>query len=82
MKTKVFTILSAVLMVFGLATVYAYTNGGGNSASAPGQANAIANCLAAIANQNANGQTGDANGNPNDAKTAATAVTNCDHFWD
>lgn len=43
--------------------------------------NAVANCFENIAKQNANGQTGDANGNANDSKQGATAVTNCDHFW-
>jgi hypothetical protein len=59
----------------------AASNGGGNSANAPGQANAIANCGANIAKQNANGQTGANTGSANDSKQLNTAVTNCDHFW-
>jgi len=60
----------------------AFSNGSGNSSSAPGQANAIQNCIDSIANQNGNGQTGSETGNDDhDGKTLGTAVTNCDHFW-
>jgi hypothetical protein len=78
MKARFLVLFSAVLMMSGVA--WAISNGGGNSANAPGQANAIANCIAALQKQNANGQTGAANG-ADDAKTTATAVTNCDHWW-
>jgi hypothetical protein len=56
--------------------------GSGSSGSAPGQAEAVPNCLETIAEQIANGQTGSATGSANDEKQLPTAVTNCDHFWD
>ena len=80
MKTKLFAILSSVLMICGLTTVYAIHQGG-NAANAPGAAQAIENCNAVINAQNAGGLTGAAVGNPNDNHTIDTAVTNCDHFW-
>ena len=54
----------------------AYTNGGGNSASAPGLANAVRNCEATIARQAAKGVS--AGGGP---KQGVLAPTNCDHFF-
>ena len=80
MNKKLIAIISAAMVMFAGGT-YAFTNGGGNSVNAPGQANAVANCFANIDKQNANGQTGASNGNPNDAKQLDTAVANCDHFW-
>ena len=78
MKTKFLIFFSAVLMMSGVA--WAISNGGGESGEAPGQAQAFENCINNVLKQNANGQTGAANG-ADDAKTLATAVTNCDHFW-
>jgi len=78
-KMKIVGLLTAIAL--GSSGAYAISNGGGNSANAPGQVNAAANCAANIVKQGANGQTGDANGNANDSKQLATAVTNCDHFW-
>ena len=75
-------ILSLVGLSIILASAsYAFTNGGGKSAAAPGQAKAVANCVDNILKQNANGVTGAQTGNDNDPKQANTAVTNCDHFW-
>ena len=71
---------SLSLLLGGGATL-AFTNGGGNSGNAPGQANAIANCSDTITTQNANGQTGAQTGSANDPKQLDTGVTNCDHFW-
>ena len=68
--------ISAVAFAVSVATAglsIAYTNGGGNSATAPGQVNAIANCSENLAKQYAKD-----NGN-NPHKDAAE--TNCDHFW-
>lgn len=79
MNKKLIGVMSAAIL-FASGT-YAFSNGGGNSAAAPGQAKAIANCTDNINKQNANGQTGSSNGNPNDKKQINTAVTNCDHFW-
>ncbi len=77
-KTLIGVMSAAILFASG---TYAFSNGGGQSATAPGQAKAIANCGAVIGKQNANGQTGSSNGNTNDKKQLNTAVTNCDHFW-
>jgi len=79
---KILMASAAAVLVLGTAgSASAYTNGGGNSANAPGQANAIENCSENIGKQNANGQTGANTGSDNDPKQADTAVTNCDHFW-
>jgi len=75
-------LVAVAVPALGGGSVYAFTNGGGNSANAPGQANAIANCADNIGKQNANGQTGSDTGSANDEKQLNTAVTNCDHFWD
>ena len=79
MKKKLIGIIStAVVFASG---AYAFTNGGGQSGSAPGQINAVGNCVDTIIRQNANGVTGAKNGNDNDNKQLDTAVANCDHFW-
>lgn len=77
-KKLIGVMIAAILFASG---TYAFTNGGGKSGAAPGQAKAIANCVANIAKQNANGQTGANTGSANDKKQLDTAVTNCDHFW-
>ena len=75
-------LVAVAVPALGGGSALAFSNGGGNSGSAPGQANAIANCVDAIANQNANGQTGlNTGNNDHDNKTLNTAVTDCDHFW-
>ena len=79
MNKMLIGVMSAAIL-FASGT-YAFTNGGGKSGAAPGQAKAFANCIANINKQNANGQTGASNGNPNDKKQLDTAVANCDHFW-
>ena len=79
MNKKLIGVMSVAILFAG--GTYATSNGGGNSANAPGQANAIANCTANINKQNANGQTGANTGSANDKKQSGTAVTNCDHFW-
>jgi hypothetical protein len=73
-------------LLFGGGSAFAYTNGGGNSSSAPGKVTAVEKCEATISRQNVNGQTGDQTGNGTDPKQFVpiygdTAVTNCDHFW-
>jgi len=75
--------IAAVTMslLFGGGSTLAFSNGGGNSADAPGQANARANCSEVIFKQNANGQTGAQTGSANDSKQPDTAVTNCDGFF-
>jgi hypothetical protein len=78
MKKWILTIGAVVSLAFGAAAI---TNGGGNSANAPGQVNAAANCGNNIAKQFANGQTGANTGSGNDSKQLNTSVTNCDHFW-
>ncbi len=76
-------LVAVTVPALGGGSALAFSNGGGNSSSAPGQANAIQNCIDNIVKQNANGQTGSATGNnDHDNKTLNTAVTNCDHFWD
>ena len=73
--------MTAFAISFGNSAAFAVSNGGGNSANAPGQQNALENCVRNIINQNANGQTGANTGSSNDKKQLPTAVTNCDHFW-
>ena len=75
-------LMAVAVPAMGGSSAEAFSNGGGNSATAPGQANAIQNCINNITNQNTNGQTGLATGNnDHDNKVLNTAVTNCDHFW-
>ncbi len=74
-------LMAVAVPAMGGSSAEAFSNGGGNSSSAPGQANAIQNCIDNIIKQNANGQVGTANGNANDNKQLNTAVTDCDHFW-
>ena len=78
MNKKLIVLASLVIVS---ATAFAYSNGGGNSANAPGQAKAIQNCVDNINKQNGNGQTGSNTGSANDSKQLNTAVTNCDNFW-
>ena len=66
----------ALSFAFGTGDALAFTNGGGNSGSAPGQANAIANCFDNIAKQTDKGVS--AGGGP---KEGVPAPTNCDHFF-
>ncbi len=66
--------LTAVVLAVGPASAAAFTGGGGQSGSAPGQAHAIENCIENILKQNANGQTGSLTGSPNDEKLLSTAV--------
>lgn len=75
------TVVAALALSAGPALGYAQ-HGKGKSASAPGRANAVANCVETILKQNANGQTGSETGSANDKKQLPTGVTNCDHFWD
>ena len=79
MKKAIVTLLLIVVSCAGIAT--AFSNGGGNSAAAPGQVKAIENCIANIVKQNAAGQTGVLTGSASDSKQLNTAVTNCDNFW-
>ena len=72
-------LLALAVPALGGGSAEAFSNGGGESSSAPGQANAIANCFAVIASDQPDG---DETGNDaHDGKTLGTAVTNCDHFW-
>ena len=60
------------------------TLGAGGAAAYGGDSpnpRAVENCVANIANQNGNGQTGANTGNDKDPKQNSTAVTNCDHYW-
>jgi len=75
-------LVAVTVPALGGGSALAFTNGGGESSSAPGQANAIQNCIDNIQKQNGNGQTGSATGNnDHDNKVLNTAVTDCDHFW-
>ena len=73
--------MTAFAISVGNSAAFAVSNGGGNSANAAGQQNAIENCFRNIIKQNTNGQTGSNTGSSNDKKQLPTAVTNCDHFW-
>jgi hypothetical protein len=61
---------------------WAQSNGGGNSADAPGQARAAANCVNVWGNRQADLVAG---GGPKSAVIESlgttSAPTNCDHFW-
>ena len=78
LSIKKSTAVAALTMslLFGTGDALAFTNGGGNSGSAPGQANAIANCFDNIAKQTDKGVS--AGGGP---KEGVPAPTNCDHFF-
>jgi hypothetical protein len=70
-------LLMAVIAIPGLSggAAFAFTNGGGNSGNAPGQANAYDNCIENLAKQYANDVI------PDNGAHAGDAATNCDHFW-
>lgn len=83
MNKKLIGVISAAIVFASAGLAYGFAQpGAGKSGAAPGQAKAIANCVANIAKQNGNGQTGANTGSANDTKQLDTAVTNCDHFWD
>ena len=73
------TVVAVVVTAFA-GSALAVSNGGGNSANAPGQAKAAANCgglsSGTIGKQVANGV--QAGGGP---KAAEAGPTNCDHYW-
>ena len=69
-------LLSTVLSLMITAPALAWSNGGGNSAAAPGQAIANTNCHEAYVTQSAGGV--QAGGGP---KAAETGPLNCDHYW-
>jgi hypothetical protein len=73
---RVATLLAATAALAAPSEALAYSYGGGNSANAPGQANAHANCHNAYVNQAARGV--QAGGGP---KSAETGPLNCDHYW-
>jgi hypothetical protein len=77
MKKRALGIVAA--SAFAIAAIgapaAAFTNGGGNSADAPGQANAFENCLAVLAKQYEKGVI------PGNGAHAGDAATNCDHYW-
>lgn len=58
------------------ATAGAISYGGGNSSNAPGQANALDNCEAAVMTQSDAGVS--AGGGP---KAGVPAPANCDHYF-
>ena len=80
-KSAAIAAVTMTLVFSGGSSALAFSNGGGESGTAPGQANAIANCVENILKQNANGQTGANTGSANDSKPQGTAVTNCDGFF-
>lgn len=69
------TVTALLAMAFA-GSALATSNGGGNSANAPGQVKAAANCSAAYHNQDGSGV--QAGGGP---KSAETGPLNCDHYW-
>jgi hypothetical protein len=75
MRLKVAPVPAVVALIIA-APALALSNGGGNSADAPGQANAKENCHQAYVGQNARGV--QAGGGP---KAAETGPLNCDHYW-
>jgi hypothetical protein len=79
--TRIKRLIAVVAAALTLATMgsggaLAETNGGGNSANAPGQAKAGENCSNTINRQSANEVS--AGGGP---KAGVLAPTNCDHFF-
>ncbi len=66
----------ALSLLAGGGSALAVSNGGGNSADAPGQAKATENCIAVISRQLDKGVF--AGGGP---KAGIPAPTNCDHFF-
>jgi hypothetical protein len=74
-KTQLAMLATLAPVVFA-APASAQTNGGGNSADAPGQARAQANCTMVWSVIQADLV---ARGGPK--SQVATGPTNCDHFW-
>jgi hypothetical protein len=70
------SVAALTLAAMGSGGALASTNGGGNSANAPGQAKAEENCSNTIDRQSANEVS--AGGGP---KAGVLAPTNCDHFF-
>lgn len=77
--------LVAVLTVACLGlfapTAWAQTNGGGNSADAPGQARAAENCTNVWSNIQADLVAGGGPKSQPVPGVGTTGPTNCDHFW-
>jgi hypothetical protein len=77
------SLLLAAVLVLAVAvpSVSAESNGGGNSANAPGQVNAKANCSAVYHNQFDNGVL--AKGGPKSGygDPAFNTPDNCDHYY-
>lgn len=69
-------LLAATAALAAPSGALAFSNGGGSSGSAPGQAIATSHCTAAFLKQDAAGLT--AGGGP---KAIATGPLNCDHYW-
>jgi hypothetical protein len=78
MKKRVLGIVAAGAFAVAAisAPVAAYSNGGGNSANAPGQTRATENCVANYTKQQDELGLGDKNKNKPEF-----GPTNCDHFW-
>ncbi len=67
--------MAALLLIVTGGGAFGYSNGNGNSESAPGQANARENCNRSIERQDEKAYSG--------GKRAGytSAPTNCDHYW-
>jgi hypothetical protein len=83
MRRTTWTAAIAALSLGLLASpAWAQSNGGGNSADAPGQARAAANCENVWGNRQADLVAG---GGPKSAVVESLGTTsgptNCDHFW-
>jgi hypothetical protein len=77
MRRKTQRAMLAMLAIGAFAApASAQTNGGGNSANAPGQERAAANCIQVWSVIQADLVAG---GGPK--SQVATGPTNCDHFW-
>ena len=67
--------MAALLLIVTGGGAFGFSNGGGNSGSAPGQERAKENC-----NRVVNGQADKSYSNGNRAG-GTSAPTNCDHYW-
>ena len=78
LRIKVLVVGCVTLVVLAIcsASAAAYSPGGGNSASAPGQFRAFENCIENYQKQSSNGVA--AGGGH---KEGESAPTNCDHYW-
>jgi hypothetical protein len=72
---------AAITLALAVPSASGWSNGGGNSANAPGQATAMLNCSAVYANQFANGVIAKGGPKAGFGDPAFNTPDNCDHYY-